>query len=159
MMPFYGGLVYTGGVLRKHTHTHTRTAADTSMQMQTNTDWWPTAEGCTHAEHTLYVQGQHAPSHSRRCGVALRRLSEATALLFSAQTTAGIQLQCCLDTQIVQQSNLRAGVSAQITETLFFKVAVKSENNKNSDICSVLLSKILRFCSSMTALVRLLPSL
>lgn len=51
MMPFYGGLVYTGGVLRKHTHTHTRTAADTSMQMQTNTDWWPTAGLIMRAAH------------------------------------------------------------------------------------------------------------
>lgn len=37
MTRFYGGLVYTGGALRKHTHT--RTAANTtSMQMQTETD-------------------------------------------------------------------------------------------------------------------------
>lgn len=79
-MPFYGGLVYTGGVLQKYTYTHT--AAYTSMQ--TKTDTCPKLDRkCrkvtssvpsglhTHAEHTVYMQGQHAPCPFQR----LRRSS------------------------------------------------------------------------------------
>lgn len=52
--------LYGGRAAKTHTYTHT--AANTTS-MQTKTDWGPTAGlnvGHTHAEHTLYVQGQHA---------------------------------------------------------------------------------------------------
>lgn len=153
--------LYWGRAAKTHTYTHTRTAADTtSMQMQTNTDWGPTAGLIMRVAH---MQSIHCTCNGSMHPVIPDAVEWHCAdcrkpLFFSAQTTEGIQLQCCLDTQKVQQSNLRAGVNTQITGTLFFKVALKSENNKNSDVCSVPLSKILRFCSSTTALGILLPS-
>lgn len=57
MMPFYGGLVCTGGVLQKHTYTHTHTAATTiSMQRQTKTDWGPTGGLEMLAAHMQNIQ-------------------------------------------------------------------------------------------------------
>lgn len=58
------------------------------VKMQTNTDLGLGAYGwgthklemwATHAERSVYVQGQHAPRHPRRCGATLQSVSSDCA--------------------------------------------------------------------------------
>lgn len=87
--PFYGGLVYTERVLRKHIHTHTHAhiAANTNKHADADRDRlgqrtplpipflptsWTGDVGRTHAEPTEYVQeAACAPSFQTRCSATV----------------------------------------------------------------------------------------
>lgn len=90
--PFYGGLVYTERVLRKHIHTHTHAHIAANTNKHADADWdrlgqrapplhppnpfLPTGRtgdvGRTHAEPTVYVQeAACAPSFQTRCSATV----------------------------------------------------------------------------------------
>lgn len=82
--------LYWGRAAKIHTHIQLQTQQACRLR-QTGSpqlDWKHGPH--THAEHTVYVQGQHAAR-------PFQTLWSGTVVLSSAQTTAGIQLQCCLD--------------------------------------------------------------
>lgn len=115
-----------GGAAKTHTHTHTA-ANTTSMQMQTNRDWgdsWTQMRVVHMQSIRCTCKGSmHPVSPTPWAGLVLRRLSAATPLLLcSAQTTAGVQLQCCLDRTWQSTSML------VLQERYSLKVILKSEN-------------------------------
>lgn len=145
MTLFYGGLVYTGGVLRKHIHTHIqlRTQQACRLRQEWGPHSWTGNVGHTHAEHTVcYLQGQHAPQHSRRCGAVPCRLLAATAQHFSAQTTAGIQQNVWIKSS-TGQSKDRGCWCLNYRDSIhlsYIQVKLKSATKKKTDIQSVLKS-------------------